>query len=1415
MGRVIRKSKVLPVILLALIILTSFCISIRHAEAGSGFASVKTVWSNETDSIDASKEDFPYNGESVEMPKGAPSSEYDKIYNANVKSVSINIPYGITKDLVTYHGELPWHQTHTNDGDSLDGWAGYPYVDGTTWVDSEYDSSKGWGNPDFAGSTVTVNNYWGNVDTSILKSDNFQSKNSVESVNKTKVVSLRLYALQHTKTGILVWLGNLAYIIARFFAWLGAMFITLVVAAKNLDMDFILEALHVKKLGEVLTENFIGGGKLGLSPFTGFCIIMFMFAVVAYAIRWVKGSEKTKGIWSIIGTALLGAVFIGVCLAGKWEDLGSTAADAAGKMTYAVANSLTSGTEGDAFVIDVSGDKSANKVTQMQELALVYKPFIDIQICTQFNVDSIDDLSLANLGDSGGANAKTYLAGLGSSSMHDDFNDNLGYYYWFANSSATEKVPHNTKLPSTSASACENKLNSMITYLQVQYNSSSSSTIVDIMDGLSDPKTGTGFLLMLGFTVVMVLLALVLVKYAINVLIAKLELFVALLGLVVAGPLILTNKDKLVKTGKSILGMLLIAFLEITVWSIFFDMILYTVAVMMAATIGRMLVTIAFLLLFLKLNPVISQKIKEMLDSSTRAISPEFHQARNAAKQKVRQYTRDAARKIDSSTKTVGYDDDGNPITMSRKGGIASRMANLAANATEDAHNRKSWVRLGHEASKSHSAEKTKVGTELANVAKKKRETIEEQIAVDADNTARIIKADGDRAVENALDRDVSGNVIGYNTENLNAAEAKLAAEVSGLEEEEKALMNDPEYRALLEEKRQIDDQNVMLPADEQVEMDATKKARLEELQTAIARRRQELDRKKSELVRQVRDRAMLESANRRGMKITRKDDDESMSDAVVRASKIAAQNDHLDEYKEALQAEVNAHAANNDKKVEAEHAAGLIVTMNTVQNKTAIEAQTVAAIKLSELEAGEEVSSDAKAREEAKGIVNYIERTNSTSNGAASSRSVEESSYDTQIKNAEKYASQFKRGSAEREKAEQEIKTLKAAKEEYAKTAKTSDKIGVTAAKADSGRVKAGNLTISEQINSAVKHRDQINLQTESQASASARATARTEARTAADAAKTYRESVTSTTSTSTTSSVSEKQHEDSAKSIIKANEVAKPKKVETAKPEPKVDDTAQVDTTPQAKPQTANATYDGPTSEAVKPAPTQTAQPRTSDTKPVIKLNHGATKAVDKAAAAYAVKSGHESKLDSAKQAQEAAAKARLEAEQARKTASTKAEKRAAKADEAIAKAQEAAAKKEVKKQTSAVASATTTYQKADKTATAKVDRAVEKGIQKREKELDAQQKKLEKAKSKVFLDSDAELDFERRSNEIIAERERLRAQEDKAKLERDLAEEADAASQYTTDDESDYGHVEDPKLSQEDRDNFMNLLNDTDDI
>ena len=67
------------------------------------------------------------------------------------------------------------------------------------------------------------------------------------------------------------------------------------------------------------------------------------------------------------------------------------------------------------------------------------------------------------LGDPGGSNASSYLAGVNDANMHDDFNENLGYYFWFANSSASSKTSKNATYPSTDTLSVTNKLNSMVT----------------------------------------------------------------------------------------------------------------------------------------------------------------------------------------------------------------------------------------------------------------------------------------------------------------------------------------------------------------------------------------------------------------------------------------------------------------------------------------------------------------------------------------------------------------------------------------------------------------------------------------------------------------------------------------------------------------------------------------------------------------------------------------------------------------------------------------------------------------------------------------------------------------------------------------------------------------------------------------
>ena len=63
-----------------------------------------------------------------------------------------------------------------------------------------------------------------------------------------------------------------------------------------------------------------------------------------------------------------------------------------------------------------------------RKMSLVNKSYIDIQICTQFNVGSIKDLDMQTLGDTNFA-AANFLRGKSNNiDWEQEFDKNLGYY---------------------------------------------------------------------------------------------------------------------------------------------------------------------------------------------------------------------------------------------------------------------------------------------------------------------------------------------------------------------------------------------------------------------------------------------------------------------------------------------------------------------------------------------------------------------------------------------------------------------------------------------------------------------------------------------------------------------------------------------------------------------------------------------------------------------------------------------------------------------------------------------------------------------------------------------------------------------------------------------------------------------------
>jgi len=608
---------------------------------------------------------------------------------ATINSVSIDVLYGNTRNLIVYYGEVPEAETTSGNDDRVDSFEGYYCRPGTTLAQGVTQYG------------VDTKNYWGfdlseNLVTVVKEKD--ENNNDVdkvtlwglESVNSQKVVSLRLYALENSNEPALL---NFIYIIALGLARFATMILQLIVMAKNIDVNIILDALKLDDLADLLSKTLIWDpDQKTLSPFVGFMIIMWIFALVAYTIKYVRGQSKERGILEMLGTVALGLIIIGMCLSGRLSTLGSAAANVASKIMYAVAGSLQdNGDSGNAWKIDIEDPENENQIVQLQEMSMINRAFMDIQICTQFDVNDVKVLKHEALGGSAlGGGAAQSLEGITWKQFTTDFNNNLGYYYWFANSDAVEHPVAGKSIPDTNVNIKESKLESMITYLQEMYVSDHSKTrIKNIIVALAIPHPWKGFLRMFLYFLIILLLCFCLFFYALFVLIGKIELFIALLGLTLAGPMLISGNKKLETSGKQIMGFMVCSLLQITIYSTFFDIILYVVASLLSTDILRMLVTLGVIVVFIMFRKRINETLKSLMDGIENKLAPDAVKAKRSMKNWAARKMQSAEQWASRRQKNI-YDDEGNVIGQKfATGGFlhsAIRAVNNEAFASADNH---------------------------------------------------------------------------------------------------------------------------------------------------------------------------------------------------------------------------------------------------------------------------------------------------------------------------------------------------------------------------------------------------------------------------------------------------------------------------------------------------------------------------------------------------------------------------------------------------------------------------------------------------------------------------------------------------------------------------------------------------------
>ena len=668
-----------------------------------------------------------------------PYSESD----AKVKSVSMDILYGTKKSLVQYRGEVPYDQTHEKIGEKTSTEVIKDFKDYySVWKTSIYSDGA---NAPYAGFFSNINNayvpidaYWGkNIQTVLPTKDDKINKTDLENAinNRTNVTSLRLYALSNPTPEIILYIGNGVYMFFAGICQLAMMVLSLIVAAKNIEATTFLEAMHLEKANEIITQAFIWNKDTkSLSAFTMICIILFISTVVGFAISYAKGTQSKITKRDIAVYLIVGILLIGAALTGNLYKIGSTLSNISSKLLYAVA---CASTDSNAFKIDVENTKNENKLLQSQEMSLVNKSYIDIQICTQFNVGSIKDLDMQTLGDTNFA-AANFLRGKSNNIDWDqEFDKNLGYYFWFADSGAIEKTKNNATIPTTNPTSAKFKLNSLITYLQILYNhgdASAKAKILSIMQGLVTPNTTAGFARMAILGVVIILLCLCLWRYAKDVLFAKVQMMVALLGLAIAGPLMITGKQKLVATAKDLVALIFISFIEITIHSLMFDAILYLISILLGPDFFSMVIPLILMILLFKFNKVLNEKIHAFtsnMESNMLSNNGIVHQAKRG----ISNWYTDKQSKVDEGIKWLQdrkrnvYDADGNKVGETAMfAGASGFVLGALANSRKKSSESESLLKIGSDAFHARKENKATAEAKAYEDAQKRVAAIQERI---------------------------------------------------------------------------------------------------------------------------------------------------------------------------------------------------------------------------------------------------------------------------------------------------------------------------------------------------------------------------------------------------------------------------------------------------------------------------------------------------------------------------------------------------------------------------------------------------------------------------------------------------------------------------------------------------------------
>lgn len=612
----------------------------------SGFRENDSRYNNLYDgletSVTATRDQFPFN-----------------LKNKEISQVGFDILYGTNRGLVYYLGEVPYPNTRTDDGTPLEGFAKLP-----TWEFSpDIDTSEG-------------KSYWGdfkldvdsNSDVKAMSGSRAIPRKALEEVNTgNEIKSLRLLALSETTGGAWVNLGTFIYgmfsALTRGAIWVNQ----LVGEIKVIELGDILDALNLDNFMKMISNLFIftenASGERTASILLIISLVVLILTIVKFSLNALKGTGASgfRNFFGEIGIPLMvGFMLIGVASLGGITSLGESYSN----VVNAVLTVGNATTETEAiFKTAVSGDDvKMSRLNFANQMSAINKIYIDAQITTQFDVSRIEELALTEF-----TNNPAIINKLGNENQRAQFGNNLGYYFWFANNGAI--ALRNNTLPTDGLNQ-HTKMANVFTFLQESYTEAlnkgdlgQQSKILRMLRGFAHPEVGPGTFKMILLIVLFVMLAIATFGYALMTVVGKVYLFAGILTIPVAGLLILSANKKAISTGKNLLGISLVGAMYILVFSVFFDMIIYTIGAVLKNEWFRIVLAIVLLFVFRMFKPAIENFLKSLLTAVERLAAPQFQRQLAGVKRGISSFSANVeTRAKNVPTKVIGYDDNGNEI---------------------------------------------------------------------------------------------------------------------------------------------------------------------------------------------------------------------------------------------------------------------------------------------------------------------------------------------------------------------------------------------------------------------------------------------------------------------------------------------------------------------------------------------------------------------------------------------------------------------------------------------------------------------------------------------------------------------------------------------------------------------------------